>query len=108
LSLELVARFAFAIAFDALAFVVWDVGTRPPGQLVRDVVRGVRSPRVFASGVARLLAGLALLVLGFFVARPGFATARAFLLIETGMVIAALIVENLIGPDLRRRTRRAA
>jgi hypothetical protein len=101
----LVARFAIAIVFDALAFVVWDVGTRPPRQLARDVARGARIPRVLAGGVVRLLVGAALLLLAALVARPGIPSMRAFTIIETGMLIAALVVENLIGPDLRGRLR---
>ena len=100
-----VLRFAIAIAFDALAFIVWDVGTRPPTQLVRDVVRGVQSPQPFARGLIRLALGVALLFLAAVVARPAIPTLRAFMLIETGMLIAALLVENLIGPDLRHRLR---
>ena len=103
---EIAVRFALAIAFDALAFIVWDVGTRPPSCLVRDVWSGLRRPSAFVSGVARVLAGLGLIVLAFVVARPGFTSSRSFMIIQTGMLIAALIVENLIGPDLRRRVRR--
>jgi hypothetical protein len=101
-------RFAIAIVFDALAFTVWDVGTRPPLHLIRDVTRGVRVPAVLARGTLRFLTGLALLFLAALVARPGMPTLRAFMLVETGMLIAALLVENLIGPDLRRTIRRAA
>jgi hypothetical protein len=103
----LVLRFAIAIVFDALAFVVWDVGTRPPLQLARDMSRGARVPAKLARGIVRFLIGCGLLFLAALVARPGMPTLRAFTLIETGMLIAALIVENLIGPDLRRRVRPA-
>jgi hypothetical protein len=98
-------RFAVAIVLDALAFVIWDVGTRPPLQLVRDIARGVRRPASLARGVLRFATGCVLLYLAAVVARPGMPTLRAFTLIETGMLIAALLVENLIGPDLRRRRR---
>ncbi len=98
-----VLRFALAIVFDALAFTVWDVGTRPPLRLVRDVARGVRVPRVLANGLLRFLIGLGLLVLAALVARPAMPTMRAFTLIETGMIVAALLVEQLVGPDLRGR-----
>lgn len=108
MSTVLVVRFALAIVFDALAFVVWDVGTRPPLALVRDLARGVRVPPVLLRGALRFLAGAGLLLLAAAVARPGMPTLRAFTLIETGMLIAALLVENLIGPDLRRRSRRPA
>lgn len=101
----LVVRFALAIVFDALAFVVWDVGTRPPLQLARDVARGARVPARLVRGLLRFLIGCGLLYLAAVVARPGMPTLRAFTLIETGMLIAALIVESLVGPDLRRRIR---
>ena len=106
MSSVLVLRFAIAIVFDALAFIVWDVGTRPPVQLARDVARGAVVPAVLARGVLRFVTGFALLFLAATIARPGMPTLRAFTLIETGMLIAALLVENLIGPDLRRRRRR--
>ena len=100
-----VIRFALAIVFDALAFTIWDVGTRPPLRLIHDVARGVRVPRVLARGVLRFLIGFGLLVLAAVVARPAMPTMRAFTLIETGMIVAALLVEQLIGPDLRGRWR---
>jgi len=103
-----VLRFALAIVFNALAFTIWDIGTRPPLRLIRDVAAGVRVPRVLAGGLLRFLIGLGLLMLAAVVARPAMPTMRAFMLIETGMLIAALLVENLIGPDLRRRLRRPA
>ena len=105
LSTLVVVRFALAIVFDALAFTVWDVGTRPPGSLVRDLARGARAPRTFAFGTLRFLVGLGLLALAALVALPAIPGARAFTLLETGMLIAALLVEQLIGPDLRRRVR---
>jgi hypothetical protein len=101
-------RFALAIVFDALAFTVWDVGTRPPTQLARDIVRGLRVPTLLARGLIRLALGIALLFLAAVIARPAMPTLRAFMLIETGMLIAALLVENLVGPDLRRRLRNPA
>jgi hypothetical protein len=100
-----VVRFALAIVFDALAFTIWDVGTRPPLRLVRDVARGARVPRMLGAGVLRFLVGLGLLVLAAVVARPAMPTMRAFSLIETGMIVAALLVEQLVGPDLRGRWR---
>ncbi len=101
-----VLRFALAIVFDALAFTIWDVGTRPPLRLIRDVASGVRMRRVFVQGVLRFLIGLGLLFLAAVVARPAMPTMRAFTLIETGMIVAALLVEQLVGPDLRRASAR--
>jgi hypothetical protein len=102
---ELVVRFVIAIVLDAAAFILWDVGTRPPLRLAHDVARGVRVPRVFAFGLLRLIVGAALLFAAADVARPGMPTMQAFTFIETGMLIAALLVEQLVGPDLRRRMR---
>ena len=104
---EIALRFAMAIACDALAFIIWDIGTRAPSQLVSDLARGARRPGVLARGLLRLALGCALLVAGFVIARPGFTTVRSFMLIQTGMLIAALIVENLIGSDVRTNVRRA-
>lgn len=96
-----VLRFAFAIVFDALAFTIWDVGTRPPRTLVRDVARGARVRGSLWRGIVRFAVGFMLLILAAFVARPAMPTMRAFTVIETGMLIAALLVESLVGTDLR-------
>jgi hypothetical protein len=104
--LEPAARFAIAIVFDALAFVVWNVGTRPPLTLLHDITAGARRPRVLLIGVARFLAGLGLLVLAGLIARPSTPSFRSFTFLETWMLIAALLVEMLIGNDLRIRVRR--
>jgi hypothetical protein len=100
-----VLRFALAIVFDALAFTIWDVGTRSPLRLIHDVRRGVRVPLALAHGVVRFLIGSGLLVLAAVVARPAMPTMRAFSFVETGMIVAALLVEQLVGPDLRGRWR---
>jgi hypothetical protein len=85
--------------------VIWDVGTRPPLRLVQDVAAGVRSPRSIVRGIVRFVVGALLLVLAGVVARPAMPTTRAFTIIETGMLIAALLVEQLVGNDLRRALR---
>ena len=101
-------RFAIAIVFNALAFTIWDVGTRPPMTLARDLARGVRIPRALVYGIIRFLVGFGLLALAVLVARPAIPTLRVFTFVETGMLIAALLVEQLVGPDLRRSLRRRA
>ncbi|BDE05733.1 hypothetical protein WPS_10090 [Vulcanimicrobium alpinum] len=101
----IVARFAASIVLNALAFIVWDVGTRPPLRLLRDVAGGVRTPRLLLTGLLRFAAGAGLLVAAGVIARPGMPSQRAFTFIETGMLIAALLIETLIGADLRRWVR---
>jgi hypothetical protein len=105
MTIEIVVRFALAIVLDAFAFIIWDVGTRPPLRLGRDIARGVRVPRSLAFGLLRFVVGGALLFAAADVARPGMPTMQAFTFIETGMLIAALLVEQLVGPDLRRLVR---
>jgi hypothetical protein len=98
---DVLTRFAFAIALDALAFVVWDVGTRPPLRLLRDLARGARVPRALGRGLLRFLTGAGLLALAAVIVRPATPGPHEFTVIETGMLIAALVVEALIGTDLR-------
>jgi hypothetical protein len=109
LSLAVVIRFTIAILFDALAFVIWDVGTRSPRRLLRDVAAGIRVPARLAAGLMRFAIGFGLLLLAALVASPAIPTMRAYTILETGMLIAALIVEQLLGDDLRGvvRKRRA-
>jgi hypothetical protein len=106
-ALEPTLRFASAIVLDALAFVIWDVGTRPPVRLIHDVLAGVRHPAVLVRGTLRFLTGFALLLLAGLVVRPAMPTAQTFTLLETWMIVAALLVEMLIGNDLRGRARRS-
>ena len=101
-----VVRFAFAILFDALAFVVWDVGTRPPQRLAHDVAAAARSRRAFAYGALRFAAGALLLVFAMLIAQPAIPSMRVFTIVETIMLVAALLVEQLVGADLRRVSRR--
>lgn len=106
-SFDVVAtRLAIAIVLDALALTIWDVGTRPPSQLVRDVTRGGRRPRSLAAGLIRFLAGAGLLILAGVIARPVIPSKAVFTIVETGSLLVALLVEALIGPDLRRLPRR--
>jgi hypothetical protein len=103
--LILAVRLALAILLDAAAFIVWDVGTRPPLTLLADVRRAFVARQGVASGIARFLCGLALIVLACLVIGPTMPDRRTFTIAETGMLIVALLVEQLVGPDLRRRKR---
>ncbi|MGD0052261.1 MAG: hypothetical protein ABSD03_10665 [Vulcanimicrobiaceae bacterium] len=102
----LVARLAVAVVLDVVAFVVWDVGTRAPLDLITDVRRAVAARRGLLAGSARFAVGAVLLLLAGLIAGPAMPDQRTFTLLETGMLIAALLVEQLIGPDLRGRRNR--
>jgi hypothetical protein len=99
----LVARLALALVLDAAAFVLWDVGTRAPGALIADLRRTVASRRGLLAGTARFVGGAVLLLLAGFVAGPATLDRHTFTVLETGMLLAALLLEQLIGPDLRGR-----
>ncbi len=98
----ILARVAGAIALDTLAFVVWNVGTRPPLAVVRDIRRGLGSPRVFARGTVVALAGAILVVAASILVAPAVDFDPA---LATGIhlftVLVALALEALVGEELR-------
>ncbi len=98
------STYAVIILLEALGFVVWNIGTRSPNDVVRDIVHGVRNDRIFRANIAPFLFGGSCFVasFAFLSARlPYERNAQAFLV--TLVVLAGLAVEFLIGPDLRRR-----
>jgi hypothetical protein len=101
--IETAARLAFAILFDAFAFTVWDVGTRGPVQLTRDVANGFRSLRTFAGGFVRFFTGIFAIAIGGLAVLPIVARMREPGVVEGLTLITGLVVEILVGVDLRRR-----
>ena len=101
--LQIAVRFALAVLADATAFIIWDIGTRPFGSLIRDVGAAFSRPGSLARGALRLIAGGALLLLGGLWTAPAAVDQHTFTILETGLLVAALLVETLIGGDLRRR-----
>ncbi len=96
-------RIAAAILLDTLALVIWDLGTRPPGVLFADVARGIRDAGSIARAVVRVVAGLCAMVVGVLISAPVAVRALDFTIIECGALVCALVVEALVGPDLRAR-----
>ena len=87
----------------ALAFIIWDIGSRPPSRLVSDLRGGFSSARVLVRGLWRfglgtviLLAG-ALLMLGITL----FDVRTEFTVLETIAIVAGLFVETLVGATIR-------
>jgi hypothetical protein len=58
------------------------------------------------AGLIRFCIGLLLLALAGLVARPALPTLRTYTVMETAMLVAALIVEQLVGDDLRGAARK--
>ncbi len=94
-----------AIVIQSFALVVWNVGTRGPREVVDDVRRAwqtrraVRGLVLFAAGALLLAGGTLLLILELPLPAQSFAP------VELIAIVAALLVELLIGPELRATLR---
>ncbi len=95
-------RLAAAIVFDAGAFALWNLASRSPARLVRDLAAGISKPAVAVRGVARFCGGLLLLVAAATLVLPLAIQTRAFTVLEIWTVLTGLVVEQLIGADRRR------
>jgi hypothetical protein len=89
----------------SIAFSVWNVGTRPPERLVADIRSGLRDRAILRRGLFHFFTGAIAIVVGFVVLEPTAARFHNRTLIESLPIVTALIVEQLIGPDLRARSR---
>ena len=101
------ARLSGAIALDTLAFVIWNVGTRPPLDLIRDVRRSLREPRALVRGTFVALAGAIAIVGGTALLLPAVPNpSRELALVETFTFVIALALEFALGDDLRALVKR--
>ena len=82
--------------------MLWNLTSRSPLRLARDVATGVRRPGTMLVGTFHFAVGLLLLAGGSFLLIPLAVRARDFLVLETLALVAALAVDQLIGPELRR------
>ncbi len=98
-------RIGLAIVLDTAALLVWDVGTRSPLRLARDIRDGLRRPATIARGLARVAIGAFALLAAATVSAPVATRRIDFTIIECWALVTALVVEQLIGPDLRARRR---
>jgi hypothetical protein len=98
-------RIGLAIILDTAALLVWDIGTRSPARLFADVRAGLRQPSAILRGLVRLATGLIALLAAATVSAPVAARAFDFTVIECWALVTALVLEQLIGPDVRARRR---
>jgi hypothetical protein len=103
--IETVLRLALAIIADAGAFLLWNLASRSPARLVRDLATGFSRPSTALLAVARTTGGFTLLVIGAALVLPLSIQLRTFTVLETWTVLTGLLVEQLIGADLRRAPR---
>lgn len=71
--------------------------------MARDLAAGISRPSTALRAVARTAGGLALLALGAALVLPLSIAVRTFTVLETWTVLTGLLVEQLIGNDLRSR-----
>ena len=103
---NLVALFAIIVIVQAFAFIVWDVGTRAPEKLFRDVAAGFRRGASTLRGVRAFILGAvatAVAQLGLGLAERNIDSLGVLLGIEILVVCAALVIEMMIGPLVRAR-----
>ncbi len=98
-------RIAAAIVLDAAALVIWDIGTRSPARLLADVRAGLREKSAAGRGLVRLVVGFAALVAAAAVSAPIASRPADFTIVECWALVIALVLEQLLGPDLRARLR---
>lgn len=98
-------RLATTIALYAIGFAIWNVGTRPPLQLVRDIGNGFRNGSILRRGMFQFIGGVFAIGIGSFVMAPAIAHTHDEPVLASLTVLTALIVEQLVGPDLRARYR---
>jgi uncharacterized RDD family membrane protein YckC len=88
---------------DTLAFLVWNLSTRSPLQVLRDVANGVRSPGTLFRGTISFAVGLLLLLGSLSLLLPLLLPRHALLVLATWTAVTGLLVEQLVGPDLYGR-----
>jgi hypothetical protein len=97
-------RVVAAILVDACAFFLWNLSSRSPAQLARDIAGGARQAGSAVRGFTRFTAGALLLLAGGVLLLPLALRPQTFTILETWAVITGLLVEHLIGADLRARS----
>ncbi len=99
---DTLARVAGAIALDTLGFVVWNVGTRPPLAVVRDIRRAFKDGRSLLDGIVATLVGFIFVTAASVLLIPAIADpARNLALAELFAFLVALVLEHLVGDDVR-------
>jgi len=101
--LDTVLRLGGGIALEALALIVWNVGSRSPLQLVRDAAHSLRDPKALGAGLLSLLVGVIFALAATLLMIPTLTDPETELVpVETFTFIVALAIELLVGDDLRR------
>jgi hypothetical protein len=96
-------RLAGAILLEALALVVWNIGTRSPSALLRDIAVAAREPRTLFAGSLSLVVGLIFVAAATVLILPALPNPDSDLVpVEIFTFLVALGIELLVGDDVRR------
>ena len=96
-------RIAVAILLDTAALIIWDIGTRSPARLIAEVRAGLGKRSSILYGSLRFVVGVIALLAAAAVSAPVTTRAVDFTVIECWALVTALVLEQLVGPDLRAR-----
>jgi hypothetical protein len=103
---EAAARITGAIILEAFALVVWNVGAYSPIAILHELVRLSRDARALLLRLLAFIAGLTFVAAATILLVPAVGDAwDAFIPIEILTLGVALVVDFLIGNDLRRLLR---
>ncbi len=95
-------RIAGAIVLEALGFIVWNIGTRSPLGLLRDIGAAFRDARKLFAGVICAIVGFIFISAATVLMLPVLALPDVdFLPAEILTLLVALTVEHLVGSDVR-------
>lgn len=95
-------RVAGAIVLETLAFIVWNIGTRSPIGVLRDVRAALGDGRKLFAGIVCTIVGFIFIVAAAILIVPICADPDVdFLPAELFTLLVALAIEHLIGNDVR-------
>lgn len=101
--LVIFGHLAGAILCAAAGLIVWDIGTRSPSRVVADAIAAAHSARGLTRGILRFLIGLLFIAISvalLFLSLPQNEFER-YTTYQIGALITGLVVELLIGNDVR-------
>jgi len=100
---QTVARIAGAIVLETFALAVWNVGTRAPFTVLKEAMRALQDRRALFAGALSLVVGLTFVAAATVLLLPAVANVHVdFVPLMVFTFLAALLIEYLIGGDLRR------
>lgn len=90
-----------------MAFIVWDIGSRPPSRLFADVRNAFASPASLSRGIWHFILGAIVLFAGamLMLAVTLVDVRREFAVLESIAIVAGLLIEMLLGSTLRELRR---